>query len=191
MTMKNHAPDEIEQQVIVEVSAVLQHEALWTENRSYFTRLMEKGISGSGRSGQKRINEEALTKAIVAQLSELGRRLGFMSDNRTRDWMYDILWREQNTAGEWWLTNSVPLVLSCNWSRSEHGFVPLETLDQLMVARADHRVLVCLNRYSGNVFDDASAYVRQTPFAKKGDRYLFLCYVPELRTFHSRVHVVE
>jgi hypothetical protein len=117
MDMKSQPePDEIEQQVIATVSSVLKEEALWADNRSsYLTRIIGRGKSGSDASGENAINEEVWTKVIVARLSALGQRLRFTANDRQRGWMYDVLWRDLNTSGDWWTTKSIPLVLCCDW----------------------------------------------------------------------------
>jgi hypothetical protein len=118
-------PDEIEQQIVATLSSVLQEEALWADNRSYFTRMIGRGKSGSDASGENAINEEVWTKTIVA----LGRRLRFTSNDydRQRGWMYDVLWRDLNTSGDWWITKSVPLVLCCDfWVSGYSGYPSFE-----------------------------------------------------------------
>jgi len=177
-------PDEIEQQIIATVSSVLQEEALWADNRSYLARVIGKGKSGSDDYA---INEELWTKTIVARLAALGQRLRFTVDGRQRDWMYDVLWRD--TYGEWGVTTSVPLVLCCDWYVSAIDFPLIESLGKLLVARAEHRVLICQHRYAGNVFDRSISFIRQCEFTKKGDRYLFLCYQTQTKKFFSRVFV--
>ena len=157
MDMKSQPePDEIEQKIIATLSSILQEDTLWADNRSYLKRIIEKGKSGSDTSDKNVINEneEVWTKTIVDRLSALGRRLRFTTDGRQRDWMYDVLWRDQNTAGDWGTTESIPLVLCCDWYMGGRGGYPLfEPLDKLMIARAEHRVLICQHKYSGNVFD--------------------------------------
>jgi hypothetical protein len=189
--MKSQAePDEIEQQIIATLSSVLQEEALWADNRSYLTRIMGKGKSGADAPGYDTINEQVWTKVIVERLSALGQRLRFNADGHGRGWMYDVLWRNLNTSGDWWITKSVPLVLCCDfWVSGYSNHPSFEPLDKLMVARAEHRVLICQHRYSGNVFDRFASYIRQCEITKKRDRYLFLCYVPTDKRFHSCVFV--
>jgi hypothetical protein len=181
MDMKSQlGPDVLEQQLIAAVSAVLQEEALWADNRSYLTRIIERGKSGSNEYA---INEEKWTKIIVERLTALGQRLRFTVSGRQRDWMYDVLWRDLNTSGDWGTTKSVPLALCCHWYVSDIGFPPTEPLDKLMVTRAEHRVLICQHRYSENVFERSKSYIRQCEFTKRGDRYLFLCYQPQSKSF--------
>jgi hypothetical protein len=190
MAEKSVAPDEIEQQVIETVTSVLQEQALWAGNRSYLTRIM--GKSGLDRAGYESIDEEVWTKIFVERLSALGRRLRFTSNDydRKRGWGYDVLWRDLNTEGDWWITKGVPLVLCCDFWVSDFTRYPsFEPLDRLLVARADRRVLICRHNYSGSVFDRYTSYVGQCDVTKKKDRYLFLCYVPEDRKFHSHVFV--
>jgi hypothetical protein len=104
--------------------------------------------------------------------------------------MYDVLWRDLNTSGDWWITKSVPLVLCCDfWVSGYSAYPSFEPLDKLLVARAEHRVLICQHKYSGNVFGRFTSYVRQCEITKKRDRYLFLCYVPADKRFHSCVFV--
>jgi len=101
-----------------------------------------------------------------------------------------VLWRDLNTSGDWWVTNSVPLVLCCDfWVSGYTNYPSFEPLDKLLVARAEHRVLMCRHRYAGSVFDRYVSYVRQCNVTKRRDRYLFLCYVPEDSKFHSCVYV--
>jgi hypothetical protein len=179
-------PDEIERQITATLSSVLQEDALWADNRSYLTRMIGKGKAGSDDYA---INEEVWTKTIVERLTALGQRLRFTANGRQRGWMYDVLWRDLNTSGDWWTTTSVPLALCCDWYVSDLNFPPTEPLDKLMVTRAEHRVLICQHRYAENVFERSTSYIRQCEFTKKGDRYLFLCYVPEEKKFHSCVFV--
>jgi hypothetical protein len=183
-------PDEIERQIIAALSSVLQEEALWVDNRSYLTRMIARRKSGSDTSTESAINEEVWTKTIVERLSALGHRLRFTANDRQRGWAYDVLWRDVNTSGDWWITNSVPLVLCCDfWISGYTDYPSFEPLDKLLIARAEHRVLICQHKYSGNVFDRFTSYVRQCEITRKRDRYLFLCYVPEDKKFHSCVFV--
>lgn len=183
-------PDEIEQQVIAAVSSVLQDEALWWDDRSQLARITSKGKSDSDGSAANAINEEVWTKTIVARLLALGRSLRFTPNDHQRGWMFDVLWRNLNTSGDWWTTESVPLALCCGWYVSGHsGYPSTEPLDKLLIARAEHRVLICQHRYPKNVFDHFTSYVQQCEITQKKDRYLFLCYVPGDKKFHSCVFV--
>jgi hypothetical protein len=108
-------PDEIEQQIIATLSSVLQEDELWADNRSYLTRMIGRGKSGSDASGENAINEDVWKKTVVTRVAALGRRLRFTSDGSERDWMYDVIWRDLNTSGDWWITKSIPLVLCCDF----------------------------------------------------------------------------
>ena len=104
--------------------------------------------------------------------------------------MYDVIWRDLNTSGDWWITKSVPLVLCCDFHVSDFSsYPPFEPLDKLMVARAERRVLICQHKYCGNVFDRFSSYIRQCEYTKKNDRYLFLCYDANDKKFYSCVFI--
>ena len=74
-------PDELEQQIIATLSSVLQEEALWADNRSYLTRIIGKGKSGSDPYA---VNEEVWKKIIVERLSALGQRLLFTANDRQK-----------------------------------------------------------------------------------------------------------
>jgi len=183
-------PDKIEQKIIDRASSILQEEALWADNRSYFTRIIGRRKSGSDASSENAINENLWTQTFVARFSGLGTSLRFHADNRQREWMYDVVWRDLNTSGDWWTTISVPLVLCCDWYRSRYpGHTSFVSLDKLLVARAEHRVLICQNTLPGNAFDNFASYIRHCNITKKRDRYLFLCYVPEEKKFKSCVFV--
>jgi hypothetical protein len=185
-------PDEIEQQIISTVSSILQEQALWADDRSYLTRMMGKRKSNLDAPGYDSINEEVWTKTFVERLCALGRRLGFTSNDydRQRGWSYDVLWRDLNTSGDWWVTKSVPLVLCCDfWVSGYTGYPSFEPLDKLLVARAERRVMICQHKYAGSVFDRFSSYIRQCEITKRKDRYLLLCYDPEDKKFSSSIFV--
>ncbi len=190
MDMKSQPePDEIERKIIATLSSVLQEDALWADNRSYLTRMIGRGKSGSDASGENAIDEDVWKRIFVTRLAAAGRLLRYTSDGSDRNWMYDVIWRDLNTSGDWWVTKSVPLVLCCDFYVSNFsGYSSFENLDKLMVARAEHRVLICQHKYSGNVFDRFTSYVKQSEITKR-DRYLFLCYVPADKKFHSCVFV--
>ena len=178
-------PDNIEQQVIATVTAVLQEDALWVDNRSYLARVMGKGKTGSD---DYTIDEEVWRKAIVERLTALGQRLRFNANGPQRGWMYDVLWRDLNTSGDWRITNSVPLVLCCDfWVSGYTDYPSFEPLDKLLIARAEHRVLICQHKYSENAFDRFASYIEQCEITTKRDRYLLLCYVPQEKKFKYRV----
>ncbi|WLC16295.1 hypothetical protein [Bradyrhizobium diazoefficiens] len=190
MAENSVVPDEIEQQIIAILPSILQEPELWADNRSYLTRIMGRDKSGVDAAGYASINEEVWIKMFIQRLSALGRRLGFTSQDydRQRGWGYDVLWRDLSTGGDWWVTNGVPLVLCCDFWVSGHSNYPsFEPLDKLLVARAEHRVLMCRHKYAGSVFDRYTSYIRQCGITKKKDRYLLLCYVPDDQKFHSHV----
>ena len=153
-------PDEIENHIIRVVSAIGENRI---DDRSRVIRFFDRW-SFYAQARRDDAIKERWTKQIIIDLLSLGRKLRFEVDcspggkwpGYRCNWMYDVVWRDLNTAGDWWTTNSVPLVLSCDWfvpDCGRPGFPPTETLDKLLASRADHRVLICQSSATANTFD--------------------------------------
>jgi hypothetical protein len=190
--LPNIKPDKIEQQIIQVVSEVTDQTEM-IDDRSHFTRIIRKWSSKEDEKRDDAI-KEMWTKEIVQRVSTLGRRFGYRSESAHRGmgfrggWMFDVIWRDLNTGGDWHTTTSVPLALACDWYVSGIGFPTTEALDKLLVTRAERRVLIYQKRYGGNEFGQSVSYVDQCEITEPGDRYLFLCYDMHQKKLFSQVY---
>ncbi len=116
------------------------------------------------------------------------RQLGYTwyaTEPKNQEWMWDgVAWEQ---SGGWVLNQ--PLVLESQWDDKEDVE---DDFQRLMVARADHRVLV----FEAYTQDDADIIVKECIHAvgayrgtAAGDRYLFACWLADNR-FYFRLHVV-
>jgi hypothetical protein len=66
----------------------------------------------------------------------------------------------------------------------------MEVLDRLLLARADHRVMVCQGGYSvRSTFDRLASTVEDCKLTRAGDRYLLLFFNKSSRRFEALVYV--
>jgi hypothetical protein len=168
-------PDEIEREVIRVISAIPKDPKHWADSRSGLARLTGRLSSNDTELKEENIKEN-WTKEIVRQLVELGSRLKFRVDdshNVTRwneNWMYDVIWRKMDSDDGWTRTYSLPLVLECTWYTSrDDGYPDMRALDRMLLARADHRVMVCQSAHSGRqIFERVASTVELCGMTKPG-----------------------
>jgi hypothetical protein len=134
-------------------------------------------------------SDAAWTRAIKNSLGRLGVSLGYTvyaaecDFEENGEWLFDMVWLEQD---EW--VRSVPLVMESEWTPKEVW----DDFEKLLVARADHRVMVLWARTETQartrieeLIKGVAAYRRTEP----GDRYLFACWVDELDHFLTELYV--
>ena len=101
------------------------------------------------------------------------------------EWLFDMTWIEQS---EGYLL-SLPLVLESEWSPEGSS----EDFQKILVARADHRVMVLTcnpSRPPQDAIDVLIQEVDQCKLSQYGDRYLFACWEEPAKEFSFMLHVV-
>jgi hypothetical protein len=102
------------------------------------------------------------------------------------EWLFDVTWLE--VAGEHLL--DFPLAAECEWTP---GNETLWDFQKLLVSRATHRVLVMwapTRRKADQAIDDLRQQVSRFRRSRRGDRYLFACYLGDMDKFVFKVYVV-
>lgn len=117
------------------------------------------------------------TKRVKVALCKAGRALGYRVyasgvEAAGREWLFDLVWTEETDDGS---IIRVPLVLESEWSTTGGS----DDFKKLMVARAEHRVMV-MNPQHGRSPKESIVHlvaeVDQFAMSEFGDRYLFACW---------------
>ena len=138
------------------------------------------------------------TKAILKTLAVLGRSLGCKvytskgnpkGDPDVGEWLYDQVWIRYDRND---YMKSVPLVLE-----SELGTNKVDRLNdfcKLIIARADHRVMVFGADDSTHGQDIIKEFVKEVEYSKiscSGDRYLFAALLESDGSFYFEKYVKD
>lgn len=127
------------------------------------------------------------THEVKNSLRGIGDNLGFTvcGSDENHGWLYDLCWREQDKG----LDRSMPLAMESEWAQ---GFCAiLEDFQKLLVSRADHRVFICSQPTPEDWMDCLVLLIEQIRRhreTKKGDRYLFGCWLSDGWQFQQYVH---
>jgi hypothetical protein len=140
----------------------------------------------------------AWTEAILTGLARLGKSLGYRvytskgnpkGDIDAGEWIYDLVWLSYNRDG---YIQKMPLALESELSPNKKDL--LDDFCKLLVARADHRVMIfSANNKAGaekKIFEliDELEHCGLTCF---GDRYLFAGLLENDGTFLTKLHKVR
>lgn len=120
------------------------------------------------------------TSEIKRRVSELGRGKGYQiccsgwtPPHGRGEWLYDLVWLQ--LKGDH--IERVPLVLESEWSL-DRGEIDWDFC-KLLLARADHRVIVFQQKNDADVrrlLDSLEAQITSFAAGSAGDRYLLLAY---------------
>ena len=182
-------PDRIEQEIIRVVSAIPEQPENWIDDRSGIKRLIEKMRSDTNvlPALQERTIREKWAKEIVSRESPkyttYGSRVPAVWEDRQGP--YDVIWRVMDD----WCTDRVPLVLECNWWMGPSDQPSMKSVADLLIARAEHRAVVCQGRDPWLTFEELVGTVESSGIKRAGDRYLLLFFVRHERKFSSHVYV--
>lgn len=181
----------MEQDIIRIVSAIPAQADNWTDDRSRIARLTERIIHGAETAKEFAIKEK-WTKKIVGELTDLARSywmtLGhghnhvYVSHDLKRHnnhWTYDVVWIRGNELK----IDGVTLAAQCRWSGMWHA------LNELLIIRAEHRVLIDQGSDFGRDFEQLAYRVQASKLTQPGDRYLLLLFDRKTQAFKSGVYV--
>ncbi len=164
-------PDKVERAIQLRLTELAR---AWKEtSRSYSvpycTRQLKRAIGAQGRE-----------RGYAVHTAAPGfRQLG--------EWLFDITWLA--VAGQQVL--EIPLAAEIEWTP---GNETLWDFQKLLVSRARHRVLVMwtrTNQKAARIIDGLIQQVSRFKQNRRGDRYLFACYLMDSEKFIFRVHVVS
>jgi hypothetical protein len=125
------------------------------------------------------ITDAAWTRAVKNDLARAETSLGYevyasSCDEATdSEWLFDVTWIKYDENR---YMKSVPLVLESEWA---HRAV-LDDFCKLIVARADHRVLIFWENDQNAAdkrIDELVQEVTNSGLTQSGDRYLFACWL--------------
>jgi hypothetical protein len=141
------------------------------------------------------------TRTLKDYLCQLGHKqspeyttCGTGCDDEEAEWLFDLCWYE----GPYHSFTSLPLVVESEWKNRRdddperyYGHI-LYDFQKLMVARADHRVMVfeqpdqaAFDRVVERLTNCISAFKRNAD----GDRYLFACWIHQSQAFAFRQYI--
>lgn len=132
------------------------------------------------------------TRAIKNEIGRLGSSLGYevyaSSCDFAKDgeWLFDLTWADYDNDQ---YLRGVPLALESEWTPSE----VVDDFCKLMVSKAKHRVMVfwASNRASASKkIKELIDEIVNSQLPKKGDRYLFACWIQGADKFDFRLYVV-
>ncbi len=187
------SPDQIEQEIISAVAEIPDQEKNWIDKRPLTARLRDRLYSLNVEYMREKAIEELWANEIASRIATLGRRLRYdvlepNSHWRYADWMYGVIWRD----GEEQVRN-YSLVLEFSWpyetSPSEFAAISYDSVGKLLLARADHRVLVCQGYDPDRTFQDLATMVQTSEITRPGDRYLLLYLNRTHKKFGASVYV--
>jgi hypothetical protein len=185
-------PDRIEQEIIRIVSAIPEQPENWIDDRSGIKRLIEKMRSDTNvlPALQETAIREKWTNEIAFRLVQLGKNLEYTTYGSSvpgvHQGPYDVIWRVMEDE---WYTDRVPLVLECNWRMGPNDQPSMKSVADLLIARAEHRAVVCQGRDPWLTFEELVGTVESSGIKRAGDRYLLLFFVRHERKFSSHVYV--
>jgi hypothetical protein len=111
-------------------------------------------------------------------------RVGLRAQKGNREFLYDLVWLTYGDDG--FRMTGVPLVLECEWGRLPDVDYDFE---KLLLARADHRVMIFQGTDPEQHFNRMIERVRHCGLTRSGDRYLLLCFDWAVRRFTPRLFV--
>jgi hypothetical protein len=155
------------------------------------TQIIQIATAVSERAIAKKLGDKLWTGDLILRLGELGKRLGYYVcapqcrelENGQGGWLYDLVWLKNNEG----CLIGLPLVLETEWS-SRKGYID-DDFQKLLVARAEHRVMICQGSDPDRHFKRFIMQVRNCGLTQVGDRYLFLCFDWKDHKFKPRVFV--
>lgn len=148
-------------------------------------------LATNWRSIRKPGSDASWTRAVKNRIGALGRKHRYTvyaagsRYSRLGEWLFDLIWLKARDE----TVLDFPLALECEWNP---GKETLWDFQKLLVSRARHKVLVnwAPNERSANrAIDDLIADVSKFKQTRRGDRYMFACYLGDSDCFHCRVHV--
>jgi hypothetical protein len=184
-------PDEIEQEIIRAVSAIPDKAENWIDDRPGIKRLIEKVQSDAHvlPALQERAIREKWTKEIAFRLVQLVESLKYTTYGSRGvggpEGPYDVIWRDMAE----WETRRVSLVLECNWFMGPSDNPTMKSLANLLIARAEHRAMVCQGSDAWGTFERLVSTVESSWIKRVGDRCLLLFFDRLGRKFESYVCV--
>ena len=129
------------------------------------------------------------TRAIKNAIGDVGKKLGYevyaaqCKYGHYGEWMCDLIWCKMDDD----ITLKLPLVMESEWGKDI-----LSDFTKLVVARAEHRVLVFYGRTLQNIqktIEPLLKQVRNFRGSKKGDRYLFCFWTKEPDEFNYNIYI--
>jgi hypothetical protein len=116
------------------------------------------------------------TSELKQRIGRLGKEHGYYicangcaEPDTQGEWLYDLVWLSINGQ----LIVDVPLVLESEWATDRKNI--LEDFGKLLLARADHRVMIFQQKNPlevGRVYDLLSEQISAFSRSQPGDRYL-------------------
>lgn len=157
--------------------------------RAIQTRLI--GLSQTWRRTSRSYSDAYCTRQIKRSIGAEGRERGFTvytaapGFRRFGEWIFDLTWLKE-LGGE---VLDIPLALECEWMSGNETFWDFQ---KLLVSRAKQRILVMYARNA--VLADRSLktlirQVRRFKQTRRGDRYMFACYLRNTDEFLFKIHV--
>ncbi len=147
----------------------------------------------SERAVAEKWADKLWTTGLLFPIGELGKRLGhYVCAPQCREleigqggWLYDLVWLRKS-GGD---LIGLPLVLESEWGTHDEAID--YDFQKLLVARAEHRVMICQGQGSDpdRHFKRFTEQVGHCALTQPGDRYLFLCYHWKDHEFKHRVFV--
>jgi hypothetical protein len=145
------------------------------------------------RADAEKWGNKLWTKNLIFPLGQLGKQLGYYvcaarSLELEKDqgaWLYDLAWLEYSDGNKCLI--GLPLILESEWSARD-GYID-DDFQKLLVARAEHRVMICQGSDPDRHFKRFAKQVRNCGLTQAGDRYLLLCLDLNDHKFKFRVFI--